>query len=193
MPISCGDVVVLSSQVRGSNDEVHMKVRVIILCEVKCLTWISHSHITHRTGQIARRPDNIHVPAKWRLRWCDSHYTCYELWSLCYCVTWITNKWLGHPFRLRWKSDFCCERHGQWGHASATVALQRLGRQLSLRDGFGACDEAPSWQLDASETLLHTFHLSTAWPGHEGIKMKRREERWSLGISFFFKMSFDMY
>lgn len=72
------------------------------------------------------------------------------------------------------KSHFCYDRHGQWDHASASGALQRLRRGLSLRDGFRGCEEAPSWQPDASETLLHTFHLSTAWPGHEGMEIKRR-------------------
>ena len=105
--------------------------------------------------------------------WC----TVCRVWALkalLFCHFNHPNTWLGHPISMQWKSDFCCDRRGQWGHASTSAALQRLARRLSLRDGFRVCEEAPSWQPDASETLLHTFHLSTAWPGHAGIKMKRR-------------------
>lgn len=104
-----------------------------------------------------------------------------------------SNTWVGHPIRMQLKSDFCCDRHGQWGHASALAALQRLGRWLSLGDGFRGREEAPSRQPDASKTLLHTFHLSTAWPRHEGIQMKRMGSTVVCGISILFKMTFDMY
>ena len=103
------------------------------------------------------------------------------------------NTWLGHPIRMQRKSDFCCDGQAQWGHASASAALQRLGRRLSLSDGFRGCEEAASWQPDAYETLLHTFHLSTARPGHVGINNNEKGEHGSLGISFLFKRIFDMY
>lgn len=46
-----------------------------------------------------------------------------------------SNTCLGHPIRMQLKSDFCCDRRGQWGHASATAALQRLG-EASITQGW---------------------------------------------------------
>lgn len=86
----------------------------------------------------------------------------WALKALLLCHFNHSNTRLSHPIRMQWKSDFCCDRRGQWGHASAAAALQRLGGRLSLRDGFRGCEEAPTWQPDAFETLLHTFHLSAA-------------------------------
>lgn len=94
--------------------------------------------------------------------------------SLLLCHLNNSNTWLVHPIRMQRKSNFVRDRHGQWGHACATAALQRLWRRRSLRDGFRGCEVAPSWQSDASETHLHTFHPSTAWPGHVGITTKSR-------------------
>lgn len=75
----------------------------------------------------------------------------------------------------------------------AFAALQRLARWLSLRDGFRGCEEAPSRQPDASITLLHTFHWTTAWTRHGGIQIKRRGSTVVCRISILFKMTFDMY
>lgn len=116
----------------------------------------------------------------------------FELWILCCCVTSII---LIHdlvtPSECRWNQISVVIDMAQWGHASALAALQRLGRRLSLRDGFRGCEEAPSRQPDASKTLLHTFHLSTAWPRHEGIQMKRMGSTVVCRISILFKMTFD--
>lgn len=190
MPIGCRDVVVFCPQVRSSNNVVHVEVTVVVLCQMGCETY-GTSVIQYKAWYTRRKYIYvcIHVHATWHPQWYDARF---ELWILCCCVTSII---LIHdlvtPSECSWNQISVVIDMAQWGHASALAALQRLGRRLSLRDGFRGCEEAPSRQPDASKTLLHTFHLSTAWPRHEGIQMKRMGSTVVCRISILFKMTFD--
>lgn len=162
MPISCWDVVVLRPQVRSSNYVVHVEVTVIILCRDNNKKWLQHINdkLHYGTNCWEARSYLCLCQVTSTVEWC---MVCW-LWAwkaLLSCHLNHPDTWLGHPISMQWKSDLCCDRRSQWGHASASAALQRLARWLSLNDGFRVCEEAPSWQPDASGALLHTFHLST--------------------------------
>ena len=89
---------------------------------------------------------------------------CFQLWRLC-CVAWDpSNTWLGHPIRMQLKSDFCCDRRGRWGHASATAALQRLG-EASITQGWlqgpRGLSEPATWCIWNPPTHIPSTHSMT--------------------------------